>query len=217
MKNIVYMRIIIADDHAVVRKGLRQILQEEFPSAEIAETADSDDLLNLVMREQWDVVISDISMPGRGGLEVLQQIRQQFPKLPVLILSVHPEDQYAIRVLKAGASGYLSKESAQGEVVKAVHKVLMGKKYITPSLAEKLADSLDQGTEKLPHEFLSDREYEVFKLLAAGRSVSEIGEKLSLSSTTISTYRSRVLTKMNMKTNADLTLYAVENNLLEKH
>jgi two-component system, NarL family, invasion response regulator UvrY len=211
------MRIIIADDHAVVRKGLRQMLQEEFPGAEIAETADSDDLLNLVMKEHWDVVISDISMPGRGGLEVLQQIRQQFPKLPVLILSIHPEDQYAIRVLRAGASGYLSKESAQGEVVKAVHKVLLGKKYVTPALAEKLADSLDHGAEKLPHEFLSDREFEVFKLLAAGKSVSEIGEKLSLSSTTISTYRSRVLTKMNMKNNADLTLYAVENNLLEKH
>jgi two-component system invasion response regulator UvrY len=211
------MRIIIADDHAVVRKGLRQMLQEEFPSAEIAETADSDDLLNLVIREHWDVVISDISMPGRGGLEVLQQIRQQFPKLPVLILSIHPEDQYAIRVLRAGASGYLSKESAQGEVVKAVHKVLMGKKYITPALAEKLAESLDHDAEKLPHEFLSDREFEVFKLLASGKSVSEIGEKLSLSSTTISTYRSRVLAKMNMKNNADLTLYAVENNLLEKH
>jgi DNA-binding NarL/FixJ family response regulator len=211
------MRIIIADDHAVVRKGLRQMLQEEFPSAYIVETADSDDLLNLVMREQWDVVISDISMPGRGGLEVLQQIHQEFPKLPVLILSVHPEDQYAIRVLKAGASGYLSKESAPGEVVNAVHRVLMGKKYITPSLADKLADSLDKDTEKLPHEFLSDREFEVFKLLAAGRSVSEIGEKLSLSSTTISTYRSRVMVKMNMKTNADLTLYAAENNLLEKH
>jgi DNA-binding NarL/FixJ family response regulator len=211
------MRIIIADDHAVVRKGLRQMLQEEFPSAEIAETAHSDDLLKLVIKEHWDVVISDISMPGRGGLEVLRQIRQQFPKLPVLILSIHPEDQYAIRVLRAGASGYLSKESAQGEVVKAVHKVLMGKKYITPELAEKLAESLDRDAEKLPHEFLSDREYEVFKLLAAGKPVSEIGEKLSLSSTTISTYRSRVLTKMNMKNNADLTLYAVENNLMEKH
>lgn len=192
------------------------MLQEEFPGAEIAETADSDDLLNRVMREHWDVVISDISMPGRGGLEVLQQIRQQYPKLPVLILSIHPEDQYAVRVLRAGASGYLSKVSAQGEVVKAVHKVLLGKKYITPSLAEKLAESLDQGIDKQLHEFLSDREYEVFKLLAAGKSVSEIGEKLSLSSTTISTYRSRVLTKMNLKTNADLTLYAVEHQLLEK-
>jgi two-component system invasion response regulator UvrY len=210
------MRIIIADDHAILRKGLRQLLQEEFPSAEIAETADSDDLLNRVLREQWDVVISDISMPGRGGLEVLQQIRLEFPKLPVLILSVHPEDQYAIRVLKAGASGYLSKESAQGEVVKAVHKILLGKKYVTPSLAEKLAEVIDQGIDKLPHEFLSDREYEVFKLLAAGQTVSEIGEKLSLSSTTISTYRSRVLTKMNLKTNADLTLYAVENHLLKR-
>jgi two-component system invasion response regulator UvrY len=211
------MRILIADDHAVVRKGLRQMLQEEFRSAEIVETGDSDDLLSKVMKEEWDVVISDLSMPGRGGLEVLQQIKLQHPKLPVLILSIHPEDQYAIRVLKAGASGYLSKESAQGEVVKAVHKVLTGKKYVTPELAQQMAETLDQGLDKLPHEFLSDREFEVFQLLAAGMSVSEIGEKLSLSSTTISTYRSRVLSKMNMKNNAALTLYAVENNLLIKH
>lgn len=207
-------RILIADDHAVVRKGLRQILLEEFLSAEIVEVADADDLFNRVLKEPWDVVISDISMPGRSGLEVLQQIRQNFPKLPVLILSVYPEDQYAIRVLKAGASGYLNKDSAQDELVKAVHRVLLGKKYITPSLAEKIAGSLDQDAEKAPHEYLSDREFEVFKLLAAGRSVSEIGDKLSLSATTISTYRARIMVKMNVKTNADLTLYAIENKLL---
>lgn len=207
-------RILIADDHAVVRKGLRQILLEEFLSAEIVEVADADELFTRVLKESWDVVISDISMPGRSGLEVLQQIRQSFPKLPVLILSVHPEDQYAIRVLKAGASGYLNKDSAQEELVKAVHRVLLGKKYITPSLAEKIAGSLDQDAEKASHEYLSDREFEVFKLLAAGRSVSEIGEKLSLSATTISTYRARIMTKMNLKTNADLTLYAIENKLI---
>jgi DNA-binding NarL/FixJ family response regulator len=211
------MRIIIADDHAIVRKGLRQVLQEEFPSADIVETSDAETLLNLVIKEQWDVVISDISMPGRGGLEVLQQIRQHFPKLPVLMLSVHPEDQYAIRVIRAGASGYLSKESALGEVVTAVRKVLTGKKYITASLAEKLAESMSQDADKLPHEFLSDREFEVFKMLAAGKSVSDIGEQLSLSATTISTYRGRILAKMNLKTNADLTLYAVENKLLKQH
>lgn len=208
------MHILIADDHAVVRKGLRQILQEEFLGADIVETADADDLYALVIKHHWDIVISDISMPGRSGLEVLQDIRQNFPKLPVLILSVHPEDQYAIRVLKAGASGYLTKDSAEEELVKAVRCILLGKKYITSSLAEKIAESLDQDAAKSPHEYLSDREFEVFKLLAAGRTVSEIGEKLSLSPTTISTYRSRIMTKMNVKTNADLTLYAIENKLL---
>ncbi|MDP4149724.1 MAG: response regulator transcription factor [Bacteroidota bacterium] len=208
------MRILIADDHTVVRKGLRQILKEEFLAADIVEVADADDLFNLVIRETWDVVISDISMPGRSGLEVLQQIRQNYPKLPVLILSVHPEEQYAVRVLKAGASGYLNKDSAENELVKAVRCVLLGKKYITHSLAEKIAESIDQEGTKWPHEYLSDREFEVFKLLSAGRSVSEIGEKLSLSATTISTYRARIMTKMNVRTNADLTLYAIEHKLL---
>jgi two-component system invasion response regulator UvrY len=208
------MRILIADDHAVVRKGLRQILLEEFLSADIVEVGDADDLFHRVLKESWDIVISDISMPGRSGLDVLQQIRQNYPKLPILILSVHPEDQYAIRVLKAGASGYLNKDSAQEELINAVRRVLLGKKYITASLAEKIATRLDLEMEKAPHEYLSDREFEVFKLLAAGQSVSEIGQKLWLSATTISTYRSRIMTKMNAKTNADLTLYAIENKLL---
>src|ERR1700760_314536 len=174
------LRILIADDHAVVRKGLRQILLEEFLSAEIVEVGDADDLFHKVLKESWDIVISDISMPGRSGLEVLQQIRQNYPKLPVLILSVHPEDQYAIRVLRAGASGYLNKESASEELVKAVHRVLLGKKYITPLLAERLAESLDQDTDQLPHEQLSDREFEVLKLLAAGMAVADIATKLAL-------------------------------------
>lgn len=208
------LRILIADDHSVVRKGLRQILLDEFLAADIAEVADADELFSRVLKEQWDVVITDISMPGRTGLEVLQQIRHLYPKLPILVLSIHPEDQYAIRVMKTGASGYLNKDLAPEELVKAVHRVLLGKKYITPSLAEKLAETLDQDAEKLPHEFLSDREFEVMRLLAAGSPVSEIAEKLSLSPTTISTYRSRVLTKMNARTNADLTRYAMENKLL---
>lgn len=208
------LRILIADDHSVVRKGLRQILLDEFLAADIAEVADADELFSRVLKEQWDVVITDISMPGRTGLEVLQQIRHLYPKLPILVLSIHPEDQYAIRVMKTGASGYLNKDLAPEELVKAVHRVLLGKKYITPSLAEKLAETLDQDAEKLPHEFLSDREFEVMLLLAAGSPVSEIAEKLSLSPTTISTYRSRVLTKMNARTNADLTRYAMENKLL---
>jgi DNA-binding NarL/FixJ family response regulator len=187
---------------------------EEFLAAEIVEVTDADELMNRVLQESWDVVISDISMPGRSGLEVLQQIRQHFPKLPVLMLSAFPEEQYAVRVLKAGASGYLNKELAGEELIKAIRCVLLGKKYITQSLAEKIAQSMEQDSSKWPHESLSDREFEVFKLLASGRTVSEIGNKLSLSQTTISTYRSRIMTKMSVRTNADLTLYAVERKLL---
>ena len=208
------VRIIIADDHTVVRKGLKQILLEEFPSAHIEEVSDAEELLKKVMKSEWDVVISDLSMPGRSGLESLQQIKQHYPRLPVLILSVHSEEHYAIRVLKAGASGYLSKDTAPDELVKAVNRVLLGKKYITASIAEKLASTLDQDNEKPSHEHLSDREFEVLKLIASGKSVSDIAAMLSLSVTTVSTYRARILTKMNMKTNADLTLYAIQNKLL---
>jgi len=208
------LKILIADDHTVVRKGLRQILLEEFLSAEIEEAVDAEDLMKKVMKKEWDIVISDISMPGRSGLEVLQQIKQHYPRLPVLILSIHPEDQYAVRVLKAGASGYLNKDSAPDELVKAVRQVLLGKKYITPSIAERLASLLDQDPDKQPHESLSDREFEVLRLLASGSAVSEIADKLSLSVTTVSTYRARILAKMNLRNNADLTLYAIKNQLL---
>lgn len=207
-------RILIADDHSVVRRGLKQILLDAFPSAHVEEVADAEDLLKNVRMHEWDVVITDISMPGRSGLDVLQQIRLDRPKLPVLILSVHPEDQYAIRVLKAGASGYLNKDSAPEDLVKAINRVMLGKKYITASIAEKLATTLEQDSEKLPHEYLSDREFEVLKLLAAGKSISDIGDQISLSASTVSTYRARILTKMNLKTNADLTLYAVEHKLI---
>jgi DNA-binding NarL/FixJ family response regulator len=208
------LRFLIADDHSVVRKGLRQILLEEFPSAEIIETADAAALFMKVLREEWDVVITDISMPDKSGLEVLQQIRRDYPRLPVLILSAHSEDQYAIRALKAGASGYLCKDSASEELVTAIRRILLGKKYITSSLAEKLAFQLDQDTDRLPHESLSDREFEVMKFLAAGKVVSEIASQLCLSVTTISTYRARILAKLNLRTNYDLTRYAMENNLL---
>jgi DNA-binding NarL/FixJ family response regulator len=208
------LRMLIADDHAVVRKGLRQILKEEFLGVNIEEAADADELFNRVLKEEWDVVITDLSMPGRSGLEVLQQIHQEFPKLPILVLSLFPEDLYAIRVMRAGASGYLNKESASQELISAVHRLLLGKKYITPSLAEKLADTLDRDAEKLPHEHLSDRELEVMKLLAAGMPIADIAAKLGLSPTTVSTYRARIIMKMNVKTNADLTRYAMEQNLL---
>ncbi|MEO6488945.1 MAG: response regulator transcription factor [Ferruginibacter sp.] len=208
------LRILIADDHSVVRKGLRQILLEEFPTAHIEDVPDAEEMIKKVMNSTWDVIVSDMSMPGRSGLDALQQIKQIYPDLPVLILSIHPEEHYALRVLKAGASGYLSKGSASDELVKAVQTVLLGKKYISASVAEKLASSFSSDSGKPVHELLSDREFDVMKLLAAGKSVSDIAEILSLSVTTISTYRARIMTKMNLKTNSDLTKYAIESNLL---
>ena len=206
------MRILIADDHSIVRRGLKDILRDEFPSAEITEVGDAASLMLKIIRESWDIVISDLSMPGRTALDVLPEIRQQAPKLPLLILSIHPEEQYAIRVLKAGAAGYLNKDLAPDELINAVRRVLSGRKYITPLVAEKLADFSDQP--KVVHEQLSDREFEVMKLLAAGKSVSEIGALFHLSATTISTYRARILKKMHMKTNADLIQYAIIHQLI---
>ena len=208
------LRILIADDHAIIRKGLKQILLEEYPSAFIDEVGDAEGVIKKAISSEWDIIICDLSMPGRSGLDVVHDIKQNFPKLPVLILSLHPEEQYAIRVLKAGAAGYLSKEVATEELVKAVQRVLQGRKYISASIAEKLADELDQNANKPPHEILSDREFYVFKLIAEGKGVSEIAELLSLSVTTVSTYRSRILIKMNAKANAELTRYAIENKLI---
>jgi two-component system invasion response regulator UvrY len=208
------LRILIADDHTVVRKGLRQILLEEFPAAIIEEVPDAEELIKKVLTSKWDVVVSDLSMPGRSGLDALHQIKQISAELPVLILSIHPEEHYALRVLKAGASGYLSKDSAPAELVNAVKKVLLGKKYISANVAEKLASNFSIDSDKQLHETLSDREFDVMKLLATGKSVSDIADTLALSVTTVSTYRARIMTKMNLKTNADLTKYAIENNLL---
>jgi two-component system, NarL family, invasion response regulator UvrY len=208
------LRILIADDHAIVRKGLIQILLEQYPTAVISETADAESLIFATTNEKWDVVICDMSMPGRSGLDALQQIKQSSPKLPVLIMSMHPEDQYALRVLKAGASGYLLKETIHDSIVKAIETVMLGKKFITSSIAEKLADAFDKDASRQLHENLSDREFDVMKLLAFGKSVTEIGEQLSLSTTTISTYRSRIMEKMDMRSNADLTRYALENGLI---
>lgn len=208
------IRILMADDHALIRRGLKEILLDEFPNAEITEVSDSETLLEKVKSDEWDIIITDISMPGRGGLEAVHEIKQIYPKLPVLVLSAHPEDQYALRVLKARASGYLMKESAPDELIAAVRSVLLGKKYITPSLAEKVAASFDIDSSLLPHEILSDREFEVFKMIASGKSVSGIGALLFLSPPTISTYRARVLLKMNIKNNAGLIKYALENKIV---
>lgn len=207
-------RILIADDHAVVRKGLKQILLEEYPSAKIGEVADAESLLAEVMTEGWDIVVCDMNMPGRSGLDALTQIKHVAPQLPVLIMSMYPEDQYALRVLKAGASGYLGKDNIHDDIVKAVQTVKLGKKYITPSIAEKLADALGEDPALQPHEILSDREFDVFKLLASGKAVSDIAAQLSLSATTVSTYRSRIMEKLHMRTNADLTRYALEKKLI---
>jgi len=208
------LRILIADDHAIIRKGLKQILLEEYPSAIIEEVTDAEAAINKTIANEWDILICDLSMPGRSGLDVLQHVKQNLLKLPVLILSIHPEEQYAIRALKAGAAGYLSKDFATEELVKAVQRILQGRKYISSSLAEIMASELEQDTSKPPHELLSDREFHVFKLIADGKSVSEIAEQLSLSITTVSTYRSRILEKMEIKTNADMTRYALENKLI---
>jgi len=208
------MKVIIADDHSIVRKGLKQILLEEYPFAEVSEASNAEELIKLVMSDTWDVVITDLSMPGRSGLDALRQIREAFPKLPVLVLSMHPEDQYAIRVLKAGASGYLNKDTAQDELIQAMRKVLIGKKYISARVAEQMAEVIEGNTDSALHELLSDREFDVLKMLASGKSVSEIAVSLSLSSTTVSTYRARIMDKMKMKSNADLTRYALENKLI---
>ena len=208
------IRILIADDHAIVRKGLKQLLLEEFPSATVEEVSDAETLIKKTITAEWDIVICDLSMPGRSGLDALRQIKQASPSLPVLIMSMHPEDQYALRVLKAGASAFLGKDTIHDELINAIHTARLGKNYITPSIAEKLADAFENDMEKDSHQALSDREFDVFKLLAQGKSVSEIASQFSLSITTVSTYRSRILEKMNMRSNAEMTRYALEKGLI---
>jgi DNA-binding NarL/FixJ family response regulator len=207
------MKILIADDHSVVRRGLAMIIKDAYPFVDITEVADGTDLLKLADKENWNIIISDISMPGRSGIEMIKEIKDIVPKIPILILSVHAAEQYAVRTIKAGASGYLNKESAPEELTKAIEQILGGRKYITPEVAEMLADSLHTDTEQ-PHNQLSDREFEVLKQIASGKTVTEIADILFLSPNTISTYRSRILEKMNMHTNAELTHYAISNKLV---
>lgn len=207
------MKILVADDHAIVRKGLIQLLHEAYPSAVITEVTNSQEVLDQINQQTWDVVLMDISMPGRNGVDTLKQIRSNGVKVPILMLSAHPEDQYAIRVLKAGASGFLNKESATEELLVAINKVIAGKKYISAAVAEKLAEASTQADGKAAHEFLSDRELEVLQLIASGKTVSEIADVLSLSVNTISTYRTRVLQKLSLNNNAELTRYALDSGL----
>lgn len=209
------IKIIIADDHPVVRAGLKQILEED-PQIEVAGEAENGNvLLGKIRRQDVDVVLLDLKMPGMDGLDVLKQLKIDAPKLPVVVLTIYPEAEYALRVLRAGAAGYLTKESAPDELVTAVRKVHQGGKYITTSLAEKIAYALDRDAEKLPHESLSDREYQVLCLIASGKTVTQIADELVLSVKTISSYRSRLLGKMMMKTNAELTHYAIVNRLVD--
>ncbi|MBN8838442.1 MAG: response regulator transcription factor [Sphingobacteriia bacterium] len=208
------MNILIGDDHSVVRKGLRAILKDSFHDAFIEEATDGVDIIKKAIEKNWDIIISDISMPHKTGLEVLKEIKYISPRTPVLILSVHSPDQYAVRCLKAGAAGYLTKESAPEELVKAVKHILAGRKYISSEVAELLVDHHSLETDGNLHDSLSDREFEVLKLIASGKTISEIAEHLVLSINTISTYRGRILEKMKMRTNAELTKYAVTNNLI---
>jgi two-component system, NarL family, invasion response regulator UvrY len=209
------LKILIADDHAVVRRGIKQLLAEELRNATFAEAADAQETLESVRKQDWDLLILDVSMPGGSGLDVLKEIKVSRPELRVLVLSVHPEDQYAMRILKAGAVGYMTKEAPPMELVKAVRKVLAGGPYVSPSLAEKLATNLAADTGELPHEKLSNREFEVLRMIASGKTVTQIAKELSLSVKTVSTYRARVLEKMGMKTGAELTHYAIFNRLVE--
>jgi two-component system invasion response regulator UvrY len=209
------IRALIADDHAVVRQGLKQILGDTPEMVVAGEATTGQEVLDKVRAETWDVVVLDISMPDRSGLDVLKQLRSERPKLPVLVLSMHSEDQYAVRVLKAGASGYLTKDSAPDELVKAIRKVVSGGRYVSSFLAEKLAFEIGTDSSRLPHETLSDREFQVLRLIAAGKSVTEIAAELCLSVKTVSTYRARMLEKMNLGTTAELIHYAMQNHLID--
>ncbi|MEO9021523.1 MAG: response regulator transcription factor [Ginsengibacter sp.] len=205
-------RIILADDHSFVRLGLVQILTDEYPSVEIKQVSDGESLVKEVTLYDWDLVISDLDMPGRNGLEALQQIKLIKPDLPVLILSIYAEDLYAVRVLKAGASGYMNKNVAPEELINAVQRILTGRKYITPEIAEKLL--IQSGIKKSLHEGLSNREFEIFRMLALGKTTTQIADELFLALTTVSTHRHRIMQKLGLNTNSELTRYAITNRII---
>jgi two-component system invasion response regulator UvrY len=205
-------RIILADDHSFVRLGLVQILTDEYPTVEIKQVSDGESLVKEVTLRNWDLVISDLDMPGRNGLEALQQIKLIRPDLPVLILSIYTEDLYAVRVLKAGASGYMNKNAAPEELITAVQRILTGRKYITPEIAEKLL--MQSEINKNLHEVLSNREFEIFKMLALGKTTTQIADELFLALTTVSTHRHRIMEKLGLRTNSDLTRYAIANQII---
>jgi DNA-binding NarL/FixJ family response regulator len=208
------IKIIIVDDHRIVREGLKQIISDTSDMSVVDEASNGQEAINKIRNNDCDVMLLDISMPGRSGLEILKEIKNELPKLSILILTMHPEEQYAVRVLRAGASGYLTKESAPDELIEAIRKVSDGGKYISSTLAEKLAFNLEIDTGKPFHQTLSDREFEVMCMISSGKTVTEIADEMSLSVKTISTYRTRILDKMRMKTNAELTYYSIKNDLV---
>ena len=207
------LKILVVDDHPVVRRGLKQILTEEPDIALVGEAQTSSEVFDLVRAHDWDAVVLDITMPGRGGLDILKELKREHPKLPVLILSIHPEDQYAVRALKEGAAGYMNKECAPEELTGAIRKIIKGGKYVSPALAEKIAFMLESQTPL--HDSLSTREHQVMLMLASGKTLSQIAEEMCLSIKTIATYRARMLEKMKMKTNAELIHYAIKHNLVQ--
>jgi DNA-binding NarL/FixJ family response regulator len=209
-------KILVVDDHAVVRHGVKQILSDHFPQAVIHEAQNADEMLAQIRKDRGDIVVLDVGMPGKGGLDALKELKQLYPKLPVLVLSAYPEDQLALRMLKAGAAGYLSKDSAPNELVQAIRKILAGGKFVSASVAELLALNLEAALEKPLHEQLSDREYQVLCLIAVGKSLKDIADDLSVSVSTINTYRARILEKMQLKNNTELTHYAIENRLVNR-
>lgn len=209
------IKVLIADDHPIVRQGLRQILGGTTDMGVAGEAVNSQEALDQVRLGGWDVLVLDITMPGRSGFDILKELKYEQPNLPVLVLSIHAEEQLAVRVLKAGASGYLTKENAPEELVKAIRKVVSGGRYISPSLAESLAFGLDTAPGRPRHETLSDREFQVMQLMAGGKTLTEIAEELSLSAKTVSTYRTRLLEKLKLKTNAELMRYALNFGLTE--
>lgn len=209
------IRVLIADDHTIVREGLKQIVADTNDIIVVGEASTGREALDKVLGNDYNLVLLDISMPDGSGLDTLKELKNRKPGIQVLILSIHPEEQYAIRALKAGASGYLTKESASNELIAAIRKVAAGGMYISSSLGEKLASDLITGARKLPHQALSDREYQVMCMIASGKRIKEIAEELSLSVKTISTYRSRILEKMKMKNNIELTRYTIQNRLID--
>ena len=213
-KQLIKMNILVVDDHELVREGVIRIITEEFPSATIREACDGISAEKTARAARFDIIIMDMQMPGKTGLEVLKQLRSESNKTPVLILSIHPENQYAIRILKAGGNGYIPKDCARAMLVTAMRLILDGKRYISPEVAEKLASHFDGDAGKERHELISDRELQVLKLIAYGKTVSEIAKELLLSIPTISTYRSRLLEKMNLKNSAELACYAINNHLI---
>lgn len=207
-------KILIADDHSAIRIGVKQICTNEFPNVQFGEAVNYAEVFQKLKETDWDILILDIDLPGRSGLDILKQIKAEKLKVPVLMFSFHSEEQIALRALKIGASGYLSKEAADMELVKAINKIMDGKKYVSQALSEKFLEMLDDTSTKEPHELLSDREYQTLMLIASGKTVSEIAEILCLSTPTISTYRARILEKMKLKNNAELTTYAISQKLV---